>query len=211
MATVARRIVAAGGAILSSFDDVHRQPVLYAQDLDGNVVEVHIPLPSPVTPGTVLRTLNALARAVLGWGPLAQPATRFLHVNINSADWQRTANFYGKVFGTELTGLQRNYEGGFIEALTGVKGARVQGRHAALPGYSTGGPTLELFTYAQLADAGPLGEGDAGRIAIGFAAQDVARVARRLEDAGGAVVWRGADSTMLARDADGALIAVYRH
>jgi predicted enzyme related to lactoylglutathione lyase len=207
VATVARRIVAAGGTLLSTYDDVHKKPALYAQDPEGNVVEVHIPLPSPITPGSVLRALDALTRSVLARAPLAQPSTRFLHVNINTRDWARTAAFYEQVFGTALTGLQRDYDGAFIENLTGVAGAKVQGRHAALPGYSTGGPTLEIFTYQAMPHPTPLGPGDVGRVAIGFSVRDVDAVARRLTAAGGVVLQRDAHS-LLARDLDGDLILV---
>lgn len=142
-----KQIAKNGGKILSSFKDMEKVPAVYATDPDGNVFEVHIPFPTPLTPRTIYRSLNSLVRTYFELSPPEIDRIRFLHVNINSTDWIKTVNFYIKVLETSTTGFERDYKGEFIENLTGINGAAIRGRHVVLPGYSDGGPTFEVFTY----------------------------------------------------------------
>lgn|GEM_PF-6613986 len=104
MRGVAARIVASGGSISSTFASNDRAPVLYTQDPDGNAVEIHIPLPAPLTPRTIYRTLDSLVRTKLGLDTPANDRLRFLHANHNSQDWVRVVAFYRVVFGSETVG-----------------------------------------------------------------------------------------------------------
>lgn len=53
---VVQAIQVQGGSVLSRFDDLAAAAVVYAADPEGNAIEVHIPLPEPVTPWTLART-----------------------------------------------------------------------------------------------------------------------------------------------------------
>jgi len=200
---VVQAIQVHGGTVLSRFDDLAAAAVVYATDPEGNAIEVHIPLPEPVTPWTLARTLASGLRTYLK-RPAAEPGPlRFLHVNLNVADWPRTVAFYQQALGGEPTGIERNYHGDFIANLTGVAGAEVHGRHVALPGYSPGGPTFEIFHYNRAPGIGPLGMDDAGRVATGFRVRDLGAAVARFTAAGGQFERRLGDGAALLRDADG--------
>jgi predicted enzyme related to lactoylglutathione lyase len=207
---VVQAIQAHGGTVLSRFNDLAAAAVVYATDPEGNAIEVHIPLPEPVTPWTLARTLASGVRTYLKRpAPEARPL-RFLHVNLNVADWPRTVAFYQQALGGEPTGIERNYHGDFIANLTGVTGAEVHGRHVALPGYSPGGPTFEVFAYNRAPGIGPLGLDDLGRVATGFRVHDLNAAVARFTAAGGQVERRLGDAAALLRDADGNRV-VLRH
>ncbi len=72
----------------------------------------------------------------------------------------------------------------FIGQLTGVTGAVVHGRHLGLAGYSSGGPTLEVFTYTDAPEPRRLGLATAGRVAIGFEVSDPTQSVAALVAAG---------------------------
>lgn len=205
MRGVADRLVASGGSITSLFHSNDRAPVLYAQDPDGNAVEIHIPLPAPLTPRTIYRTLGSLIRVKFGLDAAADDRLRFLHANHNSQDWARVAAFYRVVFGSETVGSERNYEGDFISELTGIRGVEVRGRHIEMPGYSPGGPTLEAFTYNPATWRAPLSFSDTGVVAIGFDTRNIDETVSRMATAGGAQVSR-VGQTAIAQDLDGNLI-----
>lgn len=206
---VIARLVAAGGTVSSVFEDNQKAPVLYAKDPDGNALEVHIPLPDPLTPRTVYRSVESLVRTLLKLSPPQEDHLRFLHANHNSSDWSKVADFYRSVFALRTVGARRDYEGKFIGELTGIQGAQVHGRHIQMPGYSAGGPTLEAFTYNQTPGRGPLSFSDAGVVAIGFDVQDLSNVLRQVVSAGGDVV--GADSRgALVRDPFGNFIQLHK-
>jgi predicted enzyme related to lactoylglutathione lyase len=71
---------------------------------------------------------------------------RYVHTNIIARDWKRLAQFYIDVFGCRPAGPERHISGDWIDKLTGIPGARIDGAHLQLPGYEDG-PTLEIFQY----------------------------------------------------------------
>jgi predicted enzyme related to lactoylglutathione lyase len=77
---------------------------------------------------------------------------RYVHTNLVAHDWRSLARFYREVFGCVPVPPERNLSGAEMEAGTGVPNARLQGMHLRLPGGTAEGPTLEIFTYAGLAD-----------------------------------------------------------
>lgn len=77
-----------------------------------------------------------------------RPGIRYAHTNLVAADWQRLAAFYEAVFDCQPAGPERHNHGPQIEALTGIPGASVRGRHLRLPGHGHDGPTLEIFQFA---------------------------------------------------------------
>lgn len=77
------------------------------------------------------------------------PGAKYVHTNIVARDWRALARFYQDVFGCTPVPPVRGYEGPEVEAGTGVPGTHFQGMHLRLPGFSTEGPTLEIFEYSE--------------------------------------------------------------
>jgi catechol 2,3-dioxygenase-like lactoylglutathione lyase family enzyme len=107
------------------------------------------------------------------------------HVNLVAQDWERLAAFYGRVFGCTRVPPERNLSGPWLEAGTGVPGARIRGIHLRLPGCERGGPTLEIFTYDPALDPLPSAANRPGWGHIAFAVEDVAAVRKAVLEAGG--------------------------
>jgi len=80
---------------------------------------------------------------------------RYVHTNLVARDWQTLAAFYRRVFACEVVPPERHFAGPTLEAGTGVPGARIDGVHLRLPGHGASGPTLEVFSYASLAEQVP--------------------------------------------------------
>lgn len=75
---------------------------------------------------------------------------KYVHTNLIARDWRPLADFYTRVFGCTLVPPERDYQGGALDAGTGLKGVRLTGVHLRLPGHDAGGPTLEIYTYDQM-------------------------------------------------------------
>ena len=80
---------------------------------------------------------------------------RYTHTNLIAHDWRTLSDFYVEVFGCEQTGPLRELSGHWIEALTAIPRATVEGVHLRLPGHGSDGPTLEVFTYQPQGTGGP--------------------------------------------------------
>ncbi len=113
---------------------------------------------------------------------------RYTHTNIISADWPRLAQFYESVFGCERLLPERRLSGDWLAAGTGVPNAQLQGAHLRLPGHGPDGPTLEIFTYNDIADRLPPAANRLGLGHLAFAVDDVAGVVGQVLAAGGAQV-----------------------
>jgi len=74
---------------------------------------------------------------------------RYAHVNIVADDWRRLVDFYVEVFGCEPVGVERDHHGPWVETLTGIPGAWINGIHLRVPGHGDGGPTIEIFQYGE--------------------------------------------------------------
>lgn len=194
-----------GGHIDSRFEDLQKVPAIYGRDPDGNIFEIHIPFPTPISPNTIFRSLNSLIRTRFKLDPPGIDKIRFLHVNINSKDWTKPLSFYSKIFGTSATGFERDYKGDFIENLTGIQGVEIKGRHLPLPGYEEGGPTFEIFTYNNFSKKGPLDKFDTGRIAVGFRVFDLRSSVNKILQEGG-ILLEEQDDTAILKDPEGNLI-----
>lgn len=203
-----QRIEKNGGTILSTFEDLKKVPAVYAIDPDGNVFEVHLPFPAPLTPQTIYRTLNSFVRTNFKLSPPAVDRIRFLHININSKEWSKTISFYKSVFGTSTTGFERDYKGEFIERLTGVKGSEVKGRHLELPGYGKGGPTFEVFTYNRFSSEKPSDLTDPGRIATGFRVTNLKKATAKIVQEGGILISEMENKSATFKDPDGNLFLI---
>jgi predicted enzyme related to lactoylglutathione lyase len=113
---------------------------------------------------------------------------RYVHTNLVAEDWRALAAFYERVFGCEPIPPERDLSGAWVEAGTGVAGARIRGVHLRLPGYPEGGPTLEIFQYEPALAREPIAVNRPGFGHIAFAVPDVATARREVLAAGGRAV-----------------------
>ena len=124
---------------------------------------------------------------------------RFGHVNVTSRDWQRLADFYGDVFGMEQVGPERDIASADLDRATGLTGAHLRGAHLRLPGGGDEGPTLEIFSYDEMApDPETPVPHRAGWGHIALQVPDVAAALEAVEAGGGATF--GDVVTMATKD-----------
>lgn len=147
---------------------------------------------------------------------------KFTHVNIVARDYQKLVTFYETVFGCEPQFPERDYSGAWLDALTNLQGAHLQGMHLRLPGH-TDGPTLEIFQYRQGAEEAAAAEGlppainRPGLAHIAFQVNDVQHYLDKLLQHGGAKVGQtiekeiqgvGRLTAVYARDPEGNIIEI---
>jgi predicted enzyme related to lactoylglutathione lyase len=112
-------------------------------------------------------------------------AARYVHTSLVARDWRRLARFYEEVFGCVPLPPERDLAGEWLERGTGVPGARIRGIHLRLPGGGEGGPTLEVFEYAEPLTAFPPAANRPGLGHIAFAVDDVKAARDAVLAAGG--------------------------
>ena len=112
----------------------------------------------------------------------------YAHTNLIARDWRRLARFYEEVFGCEPVPPERDLQGHWVEAGTGVPGAHIRGIHLTLPGYAGNTPTLEVFQYDDELDKPPTAPNRPGFAHIAFAVEDVAEARDAVLAAGGRTV-----------------------
>ena len=110
---------------------------------------------------------------------------RFGHVNITASDWRRLAAFYTDVFGCELVPPERDIRGPILDSATGLRDAHLTGAHLRLPGLGATGPTLELFSYDELAAHPGPNVARPGLGHLAFQVPDVPAALRAVVAAGG--------------------------
>ena len=98
---------------------------------------------------------------------------KFAHTNLVARDWKRLAEFYEAVFGCVPVSPERDFSGEKVDLLTGEENARIQGMHLRLPGYASGGPTLEIFQYNALKEKGASAINQPGFAHIAFEVDSV--------------------------------------
>jgi len=113
---------------------------------------------------------------------------RYSHTNIIARDWRALAEFYVALFGCTPVPPERDYAGPELEAGTGVAGAALKGIHLRLPGHGPGGPTLEIYTYAQHAEGPVPAVNRPGLAHIAFEVFSVEQARREVIEAGGGAV-----------------------
>jgi len=114
--------------------------------------------------------------------------TRYTHTNLIARDWKRLAAFYQEVFGCVPVPPQRSHSGEWLERVTGIPGARIEGIHLRLPGYGDAGPTLEIFQYNAMPEHPPTRPNTPGWAHIAFAVEDVAATVSAVLEQGGCTV-----------------------
>ena len=113
---------------------------------------------------------------------------RYSHTNLIARDWRALAAFYGSVFGCVVVPPERDYAGPELEAGTGVPGAGIAGVHLLLPGYGSGGPTLEMYSYSPSSDGPAPAVNRPGLAHLAFGVDDVEAARDEVIAAGGGSV-----------------------
>jgi predicted enzyme related to lactoylglutathione lyase len=113
---------------------------------------------------------------------------KYVHTNLIARDWRALADFYQQVFGCTPIPPERDYQGEKLEAGTGISGARLVGAHLQLPGYETGGPTLEIYNYNILAERPATAVNRPGFGHIAFSVPDVAAAQKEVLRSGGQAI-----------------------
>ena len=191
IAAAVSKFIKHGGTIASSFSNWEKEHTLYCRDIEGNIVEFHIPFPK----GGIreyFHTAVCLIRSKLS-SSKGTPCLRFIHVNIVCPDWEELSKFYEESFGIEVIGYKRNYSGNYIGNLIGNQGVSLKGQHMYLPGYCQGVPTLEIFTYNRNAIQGNIGVSKIGFFSSTFK-EDLAKI----EKAGGRIIEMYDDQALVA-------------
>ena len=78
---------------------------------------------------------------------------KFGHLNLIARDWRRISRFYQDVFGCVPVPPERDYRGADVDRATALRGAHITGEHLRLPGFGDDGPTLEIYSYDEFAEA----------------------------------------------------------
>jgi catechol 2,3-dioxygenase-like lactoylglutathione lyase family enzyme len=116
------------------------------------------------------------------------PHVRYVHTNLIAHDWRQLSAFYQTVLGCTPVGPERDLCGPWIDAATGLAGARIRGIHLRLPGCGEDGPSLEIFTYepgagTSLPPRHAINQPGLGHLA--FAVNDIAAAREAILAAGG--------------------------
>ncbi|HEY2368037.1 MAG TPA: VOC family protein [Polyangiaceae bacterium] len=110
---------------------------------------------------------------------------RYVHTNVIARDWVKLARFYEDVFGCVPVPPERDLTGEWLERGTGVANAHIRGAHLRLPGHGDEGPTIEIFSYDDVAPQSHPVANRAGYGHIAFLVDDVARAMAEVVAHGG--------------------------
>jgi catechol 2,3-dioxygenase-like lactoylglutathione lyase family enzyme len=140
---------------------------------------------------------------------------KYVHTNLIARDWRELVRFYVEAFGCEPVLPQRDQQGPWLDAATGLSRAHLQGMHVRLPGGGPDGPTLEIYSYDDVR-ARPLPmPNDAGYGHVAFSVEDVSDALHDVVEHGGTALGQIATTTVpgvgdleviYARDPEGNII-----
>ena len=149
--------------------------------------------------------------------------TKFSHVNLVSRDWRKLADFYIKVFDCRPKPPERNLSGKWLDKLTDLQDAHIQGIHLVLPGSDadgdSAGPTLEIFQYDHNKTNTQKNINVEGFGHIAFAVENVEEKLQLLLEHGGSTVGEPIDteiegvgriSVVYAKDPEGNIIEIQK-
>jgi predicted enzyme related to lactoylglutathione lyase len=145
-------------------------------------------------------------------------SAKYLHTNLIARDWRALTAFYEAVFRCVPVPPERDLRGEVLERGTGVRGAALKGVHLRMPGHGADGPTLEIFTYNNLAQSQAPVANRPGFGHIAFAVDDVAAATDAVIAAGGSrhgdivttPAGTGSVTWAYVRDPEGNLIELQR-
>lgn len=98
---------------------------------------------------------------------------RYVHTNLIARDAARLIEFYKVALRCESINQVRDISAPWLERMTGLAGAHIRGEHLLLPGYGQTHPTLEIFSYDDLAQALPPEVNRPGLAHLAFEVDDV--------------------------------------
>ena len=116
---------------------------------------------------------------------MADLGARYGHTNVVARDWRRLAAFYETVFGCVPVPPERDYRSPDLDRATGLNDAHLTGAHLRLPGHGDNGPTLEMYSYDEIAEGGIAAANRTGWGHIAFAVDDVETARAAVLAAGG--------------------------
>ncbi len=135
----------------------------------------------------VLATMRAVNNQAFSIRPGAEAASklsggiRYKHTNLIARDWRSLSAFYQRALGLTSIGQTRDLSGEWLEKLTGIPGAHIQGEHLKMPDSEE---TLELFGYDDVLP-GAQAINRAGFAHIAFEVDDVERALQKVLQEGG--------------------------
>ena len=133
---------------------------------------------------------------------MAIAGARYGHTNLVARDWRGLARFYEELFGCLPVPPERDYRSPDLDRATGLTDVHLTGLHLRLPGHGDSGPTLEIYSYDDLADGGAAAANRTGWGHIAFAVDDVESARAAVLAAGGNAV----GDTVTLQTADGRLV-----
>jgi predicted enzyme related to lactoylglutathione lyase len=110
---------------------------------------------------------------------------KYVHTNLTARDWLALVRFYCDVFGCIPKLPERDLSGPWLDELTALSSAHLRG---VLPGFSEGGPTLEVFSYGQMVPGAKPVVNEPGFGHIAFLVDDVEKALRAVLAAGGGTI-----------------------
>jgi lactoylglutathione lyase len=145
---------------------------------------------------------------------------KYVHTNLVSKDWRSLALFYIKVFKCKRKPPVRKLNGEWLDRLTSIKNAYIEGIHLELPGYGQKvGPTLEVFQYANQKGSILQKVNRPGFGHIAFSAKNVGSTLEKVKKYGGSTVGELVDTAIkgvgriqvvYARDPEGNIVEIQK-
>lgn len=118
---------------------------------------------------------------------MAQRA-RYLHTNLTVTDLDRMMAFYCDVFGCTPVRAPAALDGSWLDAITGIDGAKLRYVHLVLPGYGDRGPELELNCYDNDVERPTTSAARTGFGHLSFGVDDVEAALAAVVAAGGGAI-----------------------
>jgi len=201
------RLVKYGGTFQSTMDKPLNAPCVYCKDIEGNIVEFHIPFPSEDC--NPLHTVACLLHLHKDKGirkELGHSGLRFIHVNYITEDYRRLCDFFNTVVGSSDTGKIKDHSGKFKEGVIGIENVHVLGKHILLPGFYKSYPTIEIFQYSIKGKDTVPTDNELGINLIGFKSDNLEKDLKLFVDNGGKLVKKLSETQLMVQDYQGDLI-----
>ena len=110
---------------------------------------------------------------------------RYVHTDIIARNPDKLIQFYKDALHCKSIGETRDLRGEWLDGMTGIKNAHIKGEHLLLPGWGDDHPTLEIFSYDEMAQALPARVDRPGFAHIAFEVDDVKETLAAVKQAGG--------------------------